>query len=89
MVKHKAVGILLILIAAPVGGQPEIRRDSIDGGGGNSQAENYRIQGTIGQFDAGLLSAGPYTLRGGLALSPAAAMQPSLIFQDSFEEQSP
>lgn len=88
-VKLKAVGILLVLIATPAGSQTDIRRASIDGGGGNSSAENYRIRGTIGQFDAGVLSAGPYLLRGGLALSPGAQALPDLIFQNSFEEHSP
>lgn len=38
---------------------------TIDGGGGTSTGGVYSVSGTIGQPDAGTLTGGPYTLRGG------------------------
>jgi len=38
---------------------------SVDGGGESSQGGNYTLIGTIGQSDAGAMSAGDYTLHGG------------------------
>jgi hypothetical protein len=39
---------------------------TVDGGGGTtSQGGNYALSGTMGQPDAGLMSGGSYTLRGG------------------------
>jgi hypothetical protein len=39
--------------------------NTIDGGGGSSQAGQYSLSGTIGQPDAGVLSSSPYLLQGG------------------------
>jgi hypothetical protein len=38
---------------------------TIDGGGGTSMGSVYSISGTIGQFDAGLMKGGTYSLTGG------------------------
>ena len=38
---------------------------TIDGGGGTSTGGIYFVSGTIGQPDAGMMSGGNYTLRGG------------------------
>ena len=38
---------------------------TIDGGGGESQANPYILVGTLGQADIGLLSGGGFTLSGG------------------------
>jgi hypothetical protein len=38
---------------------------SMDGGGGTSTGGVYSISGTIGQFDAGRLSGGNFTIEGG------------------------
>ena len=38
---------------------------TVDGGGGTSTGGGYTLSGTIGQPDAGVLSGGTYSLRGG------------------------
>ena len=39
--------------------------NTIDGGGGSSQAGQYSLTGAIGQPDAGVLSSSPYVLQDG------------------------
>jgi hypothetical protein len=58
-------GTVICLIAVAVGGQLQITRYTIDGGGGSSQGGEISISGTIGQPDAGKLSGGEYQIRGG------------------------
>ncbi len=59
----------LLLVASPVlsmsGGDYEIRRSTIDGGGGQSSGGDFVLVGTIGQADAGEMSGGDYSLSGG------------------------
>jgi hypothetical protein len=38
---------------------------TVDGGGGTSSAGDYTLSGTAGQYDAGTLAGGGYTLTGG------------------------
>lgn len=38
---------------------------TVDTGGGTSQGSSFALNGTIGQPDAGSLSGGSYTLKGG------------------------
>lgn len=38
---------------------------SVDGGGGRSTSANVNLIGTIGQYDAGAASGGPFQLAGG------------------------
>jgi hypothetical protein len=38
---------------------------TVDGGGAIVEAGRYRLGGTVGQADAGVLEGGGYTLRGG------------------------
>ncbi|HET6445043.1 MAG TPA: hypothetical protein VFI27_10740 [candidate division Zixibacteria bacterium] len=38
---------------------------SVDGGGGVSTGDDYLLQGTVGQHDAGDLQGGSYSLAGG------------------------
>ncbi len=38
---------------------------TVDGGGGTSLGGGFAVSGTIGQPDAGTLSGGSYTIRGG------------------------
>ncbi|MCP4658763.1 MAG: hypothetical protein GY856_25410 [bacterium] len=54
---------------------------SVDGGGGVATGGVYRLVATIGQPDAGRLTGGIYTLRGGF-LQPSSA---DPIFNDGFE----
>ena len=45
----------------------------MDSGGGTSSGGMFTVSGTIGQPDAGTLSGGEYTLRGGFWTGSAAA----------------
>ena len=56
---------LLIVIPSLASGQSSITRFTIDGGGGTSETGTKRISGTIGQPDAGILSAGAVRIIGG------------------------
>ena len=51
--------------AAQSGGPYEIKRSTIDGGGGTNTGGNFVIRGTVGQPDAGRSSGGVFTLYGG------------------------
>ena len=60
----------LLLLAgsslAQSGGGYDLTWNTVDGGGGTfSTGGGYRLGGTAGQPDAGMLSGGPYTLGGG------------------------
>jgi hypothetical protein len=51
---------------APSGGHYSLEWNTLDGGGATfAVGGGYRLGGTVGQPDAGLLSAGGYTLGGG------------------------
>ncbi len=47
------------------GGQYDLSRSTIDGGGGTSSSGQYLISGTIGQYDAAYSAGGDYELLGG------------------------
>ena len=53
------------LALAQSGGDFEIIRSTIDGGGGTSSGGDFVLRGTIGQPDAGDLAGGEFVLRGG------------------------
>lgn len=59
--------VLLLVFAAfcQGGDQYKISWHTIDGGGGTSATGQYRVMGTIGQYDAGYTEAGQYELLGG------------------------
>src|SRR5262245_38029413 len=59
------VALALLLPAGARGQNYAIDWFTIDGGGGTSSAGAYTLSGTIGQPDAGHLSAGNFTLDGG------------------------
>jgi len=71
--------------AAPAqsGGTLEIRRSTMDGGGGVAGNGTRVLQGTIGQHDAQYSSGGSFALRGGFWGAPAAAEDS--LFYDGFE----
>jgi len=46
---------------------------TVDGGGGHSLGGRYALDGSIGQPDAGTLTGGGYTLRGGFWVNGVAA----------------
>lgn len=68
---------------AQSGGSLEIRRSTIDGGGGVVAAPPLRLTGTLGQPDAQRFSAGSLVLRGGFWGARVAAADS--IFRDGFE----
>jgi hypothetical protein len=81
------IGLALIpagLAAQAAGDELRIARATIDGGGGRSSLPPYTLWGTIGQADAGTLSAPGFTMHGGFR-SPSTAAPVGRIFADSFE----
>src|SRR5438132_9182707 len=63
-----AAALLLIASSsfAQTGGSYDLTRNTIDGGGVTfSTGGSYRVGGTVGQPDAGTLSAGAFVLNGG------------------------
>lgn len=63
------------------GGDFEIRRTTIDSGGGMASGGNFELHGTIGQPDVGNLSGGAYELKGGFWTPDSS----DLLFKDSYE----
>lgn len=55
---------------------------TLDAGGGTSAGGAYRLHGTLGQADAGVLTGGAFILTGGLQVVPDAS---GGIFRDGFE----
>lgn len=84
-------GIVLttgLLIAGVVEPGFEITRSSIDGGGVmKSTGGEFELSGTIGQPDAGVMSAGEFELTGGFwfALAPTDCNEDGLINADDYE----
>ena len=67
-----AFAVVVVAGAAdPALAQLTLNRFTVDGGGGRSSAGPYALTGTIGQPDAGVLSASPLTLGGGFWLARA------------------
>jgi hypothetical protein len=50
---------------AQAGGAFDLTWNTLDGGGGASISGSFKLQGTIGQPDAGVMSSGAYRLIGG------------------------
>ena len=76
LVLLRAALLLPIAGLALAQGGYDLRWWTVDGGGGTwSTGSGYRLGGTIGQPDAGVLSGGGYMLEGGFwrggALAPA------------------
>lgn len=63
----------------------EIRRSTIDGGGGRSSGGAFEATGTVGQPDVGVTSGGVFEFRGGLWAGPAAVDANDGVFEDGFE----
>ena len=61
--------IVTLSVALPVladdGPGYDLSSWTVDGGGAIVEAGGYRLGGTVGQADAGILMGGGYTLRGG------------------------
>ena len=82
-----SLGLLALAMGASAqsGGAFEIRRSTIDGGGGRSAGGAFEATGTLGQPDAGVSSGGTFELRGGLWAGPVAAAGADPVFADGFE----
>jgi len=63
------IAALVLLVAVSLvsaqTGEWDLTWSTIDGGGASSSGDRFALSGTIGQPDAGSLSGGIYTLRGG------------------------
>lgn len=80
-----SIALVCILLAAEVNlAAPQVFDLSwwtVDGGGGVSASEAYKLQGTIGQADAGYqMSNGEYTLDGGFWGSSALPQETNEIY---------
>jgi hypothetical protein len=73
-----ALIVLLSALRALAQADPPYRLDwyTFDGGGGTSTNAAGRLSGTIGQPDAGVMTAGNYTLVGGFWTTVAAIQTP-------------
>ena len=83
-------GIFLLSVSSMVlaqssGGDFEITKYTIDGGGGQSSGDGFSVTGTIGQADASVepMSGGGFTVAGGFW--PDDSELPDLIFSNGFE----
>jgi hypothetical protein len=80
------LAVLLVPVAwAQSGGSFEMRRSTIDGGGGRSSGAAFELTGTIGQPDAGFASGGGFELRGGFWAAATPASSADTVFGDGFE----
>lgn len=83
-IKHKLhvifLLVLLLLVTLPVlaqsGGGFDLSWSTTDGGGGSSVGGVFSLTGTAGQPDAGVMSGGEFTLRGGFWKGGAASPLP-------------
>jgi len=72
----------------PTGDPYRVERSTIDSGGGISTGDAYRLEGTIGQADAGPpLVGGAYGLTGGFWTRTVA--RDEILFSDGFENEVP
>ena len=80
-----AIGAALLAggALAQSGGTLEIRRATIDGGGGRVAGGTLHIVGTVGQPDAQFSSGGTLALRGGFWGAPRPAADS--LFKNGFE----
>jgi len=80
-----ALLLVATTLAAQSGGDFEIVRSTLDGGGGPSSGGPYELTGTIAQpeADPNVASGGNFSLRGGFYLD--GLVDEDLIFKDGFE----
>jgi len=78
--------LFLIFVGwSPYGDSFEIRRATVDGGGGRSSGGVFILTATIGQPDAGAMQGGSYSLAGGFWLDSQGPQGSDQIFFDGFE----
>lgn len=85
-------GLLCVAAFVPAQANESLRLDRglVASGGGRSEGGEFRVQGTIGQFDAEPLqpsSGGAFAVTGGFwaGLSAAPAPPATALFEDGFE----
>lgn len=94
LVRLAAAGLCLVLVALvaqPVLVSPLLAQAgryglvwwTIDGGGGASDGGIYHLGGTAGQPDAGVLSGGAFTIRGGFWSAAPGGLAPSATPTDA------
>jgi len=84
--KKKILVTLLTLIVSQSFAQYEIKKYTINNGGGKMSGGNYEMTSSIGQVDAsGTLSNGNYSLNGGFWHEANNTPQGDLIFTNGFE----
>ncbi len=82
---------LLLLITSAIsyaqsGGEFNIKKSSIDAGGGNSSGGDFAVAGTIGQADASsVISGGAFSLTGGF-WTKKPVIREDMMFKNGFEE---
>ncbi len=78
--------LLIILIASVASAQFQIKKHSINNGGGAMNGGVYSMNASIAQVDASTsLSGGSYALNGGFWHENSNAPQTELIFTNGFE----
>jgi hypothetical protein len=70
---------------AQSGGSFDVRRSTVDAGGGRSTGGAFEITGTAGQPDVGVSSGGTFEFRGGFWAGPAPSDAPDVLFSNGFE----
>lgn len=84
--KKKALILILGMIASQSFAQSEIRKYTINSGGGTSTSGTYGLSGSIGQVDVSSeLTSVSYSLTGGFWNRANTAPQGDLIFENGFE----
>lgn len=84
--------LALLLAVTPLyaqfGGDFEIVRSTLDGGGGHSSGGTFDLIGTIAQpeADPNIASGGDFSVRGGFHQADIDEKRPDLIFRDGFED---
>ncbi|MGQ0626925.1 MAG: EF-hand domain-containing protein [Phycisphaerales bacterium] len=78
--------IAIVLLAAPARAQLAIASFTIDGGGGTSAGGAFTLMGTIGQHDAGAMSAGAVAIAGGFWIGSRRPACPTDFNGDGFVE---
>lgn len=91
--RYVCLFVLLTMLSATssagqVGGQFQISKSTIDGGGDRSTGGQFILSGTAGQPDADLQSAagGAFQISGGFWANGRAVRPIQVIFKDGFEE---
>jgi hypothetical protein len=83
---HVLVLATVFLLAASAHAQLNINWFTVVGGGGTSSGGSFTVTGSIGRPDAGVVSGGQFTLRGGFwpgLVVPSTSEAPTLFIQFS------